>query len=367
MIEFAILACYGDNFFVRWIQTRMNERLQLDFLTGMRGYAALGVVLFHIFAIFTPNIHPAVMDILILGPKGVIVFFVLSAFTIALSLDGRQSEWCSYAVRRFFRIAPAYYLMLVIVLFGRESSFAAQFNTPFELRSFIFHLSFLNWIDFRHANNALGVEWTLSIEALYYILLPTFIWISRTGLGAVLLIVVSVGFHLLTPAPPVTEPWQWSPLPYAICFATGVIAYKYWSAISEWRVFKSGVVLIVVLMAAILIRPVFSFPMTIVWWTVVTCALLFSGRSVISEYIFANRIALWFGERSYSLYLVHLPLLVMIIRKQHGVIGAIVTLALSLVAAYCLHRWIEKPGVSLGRILVQRASRMAEVGSQQSR
>lgn len=356
LVEITTLACYVAHFFARWIKIRMNERLKLDFLTGVRGYAALGVVLFHIFGIFTPNLSPAIMDILILGPKGVIVFFVLSAFTITLSLDGRQTGWSSYAVRRFFRIAPAYYLMLVIVLFGRESSFAAQFDTPFELLSFIFHLSFLNWTDFRHANNALGVEWTLSIEVLYYIILPTLIWISRTSVGAVLLIIISLGFHLLTPTPPVTEPWQWSPLPYAICFAAGVIAYKYWSEISDWRVFKSGVVLIVVLAAAILVRPVFSFPMTIVWWTLVTCALLFSGRSMISEYMFANRIALWFGERSYSLYLVHLPLLVMIISKQHGLIGAIVTLVLSLVAAYCLHRWVEKPGILLGRMIERRVS-----------
>lgn len=316
----------------------------------------MGVVMFHVFGIFTPNIHPATMDILFLGPKGVIVFFVLSAFTIALSLDGRSSDWGSYAIKRFFRIAPAYYLMLVIVLFGRESSFAAKFDTPFELPSFIFHLSFLNWINYRHANNALGVEWTLSIEALFYTLLPVLIWISRTKLGVVTLILGSAGVHLLTPVPPITEPWQWSPLPYAICFAAGVITYKYWNSVSQWSAFKSGLFLIVALFAAIIIRPAFSFPMTIFWWTAVTCAMIFSGKSVISEYIFANRIALWFGERSYSLYLVHLPLLEMIIRKQHGALGAIATLVLTLVAAYCLHRWVEKPGVSLGRILVQRAS-----------
>lgn len=340
-----------------WHRSKMAERLQLDFLTGMRGYAALGVVMIHVLGIFTPNIHPNIMNIIYLGPNGVMVFFVLSAFTIALSLDGRQSDWPSYAIKRFFRIAPAYYLMLLIVLFGRESSFAAQFETPFDLRSFIFHLSFFNWIDFRHANNALGVEWTLSIEALFYMLLPGLIWATRSHFGAVTLLIVCGCLHLLMPAGQINESWKWSPAPYAICFAAGVVTYKYWQTMSAWPVFKSGLILGITLISAIVLRPALSLPMTIFWWTAITCALIFSGRSALSEYIFSNRVALWFGERSYSLYLVHLPLLAMIVPKQHGPLGAIATLSLTLIASYVLHRWIEKPGITCGRLLIQRLSR----------
>lgn len=314
----------------------------------------MGVVMIHVAGIFMPDMPSSIMRFIYLGPNGVMVFFVLSAFTIAMSLDGQRSDWLSYAIKRFFRIAPAYYVMLLIVLFGRESSFAAQFETPFDLRSFIYHLTFFNWIDFRHANNALGVEWTLSIEVLFYMLLPVLIWASRSTVGAVALLVGCLGALLLTPPTPITEAWKWSPAPYAICFAAGVVTYKHWQAVSQWPIFKSGAVLIVALAVAIIIRPALPLPMTILWWSLITCALIFSGRSMVSEYLFSNRVALWFGERSYSLYLVHLPLLVMIIPKQHGLLGAIATLALTLVSAYCLHRWVERPGISVGRLLIQK-------------
>lgn len=330
----------------------MNEQRRLNFITGIRGYAALGVVMIHIFGIFTPGIHPSIMNIIYLGPNGVMVFFVLSAFTIALSLENRKSEWVTYAIKRFFRIAPAYYLMLVVVLFGRESSFAAQFNTPFDKGSFLFHLSFLNWLDYRHANNALGVEWTLSIEMLFYVLLPLMVWLSRNTFGALLLIAACASSHALQPVSDVEEVWKWSPAPYAICFAAGVVALRYWNKFSNLFVFRSGAVLILTLALVFVVRPAFSFTFIIFWWTAVTVSLIFSGGSRLSSLLFESRFSLWLGERSYSIYLVHLPLLEMIIRKQNGPLGAALTLSATFAAAYVLHRWVEIPGISAGRAII---------------
>jgi peptidoglycan/LPS O-acetylase OafA/YrhL len=330
----------------------MTDGNRLNFLTGIRGYAALGVVLIHIFGIFTPGIHPIILNIIYLGPNGVMVFFVLSAFTIALSLENRKSCWVTYAIKRFFRIAPAYYLMLVIVFFGRESSFAAQFNTPFDKTSFLFHLSFLNWFDYRHANNALGVEWTLSIEMLFYALLPLMVWLSRNTFGALLLIAACASIHALQPVSNVVEVWKWSPAPYATCFAAGVVAFRHWNKLSNMFVFRSGAVLLVTLALVFVVRPSLSFTLVIFWWTAATVCLIFSGRSKFSSILFENRFSLWLGERSYSIYLVHLPLLEMIIRKQHGPLGAALTLCATFAAAYVLHRWVEVPGIAGGRAIV---------------
>ena len=50
------------------------------------------------------------------GQRGVQLFYMISAFTLYLSLDGRRTEqhpWTNYFLRRFFRIAPLFYLVIV--------------------------------------------------------------------------------------------------------------------------------------------------------------------------------------------------------------------------------------------------------------
>ena len=216
---------------------------ELRYLTGLRGYAAAGVVAVHVVGTFNPSIPTWMRELAMLGPKGVVVFFVLSAFTISLSLDGKPFAAGDYAIRRFFRIAPVYYLMLSLTFLLGGSYWALHFATPFDWKSLAFHLTFLNWIDYRHTNNALGVEWTLSIEVFFYFLLPAIIALSANMLGAMLLIATGFAVLVIPHAETPPEAWQWSPAPFAACFVAGVLAYRAWTFCREWHLFTSGVLL----------------------------------------------------------------------------------------------------------------------------
>jgi len=85
---------------------------RLDHIDSIRGIAVLLVVLVHS-SITVPNLVFPVKLASLYGQMGVQLFFVASAFTLCLSYELRQHERqanLKYAIRRFFRIAPAYYL-----------------------------------------------------------------------------------------------------------------------------------------------------------------------------------------------------------------------------------------------------------------
>jgi peptidoglycan/LPS O-acetylase OafA/YrhL len=63
------------------------------------------------------------------------------------------------------------------------------------------------------------------------------------------------------------------------------------------------------------------------------------------------RFLAWTGQISYSIYLLHFPLIVYGFQKlgRHGPVHLLVTLAVIYLCAYALYRWVERPGIQLAR------------------
>ena len=72
---------------------------------------------------------------------------------------------------------------------------------------------------------------------------------------------------------------------------------------------------------------------------------------------------LWLGRVSYSLYLIHVPVLLVTVHGLHGLLPleALLLLAipLALLAAEAMNRWVEQPSIALARRLPGTASRAA--------
>ncbi len=89
---------------------------RIEFIQYFRGIAILLVILTHTtHHAFKDNIGIKPIDMFIwFGHQGVTLFFVISAFTIFYSIDSKLStennSYDKFMVRRFFRIAPLYYL-----------------------------------------------------------------------------------------------------------------------------------------------------------------------------------------------------------------------------------------------------------------
>jgi len=130
----------------------------------LRAIAALSVVVLHI-APLAERLGVTIPGSR-LGNTGVQLFFVLSGYLITNAVLSRSYSRRTYIVNRSFRILPAYFFCLLIILLFRDASPLTTRNGLLDVAA---HVTFVHGLfqDYRTSLN--GVLWTLSIEWLYYL------------------------------------------------------------------------------------------------------------------------------------------------------------------------------------------------------
>jgi exopolysaccharide production protein ExoZ len=84
---------------------------RLDYLDALRGYAILGVVATHVQSLVSDR--PGIINTYgAFGSFGVELFFVVSAFTLTESWRQRDDGAAAFYIRRFFRIAPVFWIAI---------------------------------------------------------------------------------------------------------------------------------------------------------------------------------------------------------------------------------------------------------------
>lgn len=138
-----------------------------------RGVAVILVVFFHAYIAFNlndPGYPSFFLKYVPLGQYGVQMFFILSAFTLCNSFQqsisiSEKNRIRNFYIRRFFRIYPLFFVLLVLLLFVRENN-----GSP----TFIF-LNFLFVNNIYPPIGNMGIvpfSWTLNVEMLFYLLFP---------------------------------------------------------------------------------------------------------------------------------------------------------------------------------------------------
>lgn len=97
------------------------NRENLSYVDSLKGWAMLGVILTHSKAVYFPGILGKMG---IAGARGVQMFFLISAYLTAMSLDRtfeKETQWnwrisFKWILKRLIRIVPLYYLMLAVYL-----------------------------------------------------------------------------------------------------------------------------------------------------------------------------------------------------------------------------------------------------------
>src|SRR6476469_4998740 len=130
----------------------------------MRATAALLVLMLHI----APLAKPLGVDIpwAGVGTLGVHLFFVLSGYLIANAVLSRSYTPRRYALNRAFRILPAYFVAIAVVLFLRDPSYLTSWGG---IKDVLAHVFLLHTFFHDYRTSIHGVLWTLSLEWLFYI------------------------------------------------------------------------------------------------------------------------------------------------------------------------------------------------------
>ena len=289
---------------------------QIHSLQVFRGLAALAVAAHHAVLsteAFIGKVPDVLAKVLGMGYLGVDFFFVLSGFIIMyahMGDEGALSAVRRYSFKRLVRVFPAYLPISIalIALYAWLPGFSASADRSYSLLSSLLLIP-------ADGPPALSVAWTLVHELMFYaVFLLYFLgkrWLVVGLLAWVVLIVASQQLHVL-------DSWLRYPLSVLnIEFMLGVLsawvvrawALRVWLS-NGWRLLAvSGI--LVGCIGLILIRNestpyarlVFAFGL----------ALLIAGFA-IREQSAALRwpsLLLMMGNASYSIYLVHNPLLSM--------------------------------------------------------
>ncbi len=153
-------------------------------LDGFRGAAALGILAYHCWLLSgEPGLGViAVRNLLSSGFLAVSLFFVLSGFVLYLPVARRNGVFGplgAYARRRLARVLPAYYVVLIVCLIAYPLLVTASISEHVTAGSVLAHVLLAQQearlLPGYSGSLGFGVDpvvWTLSLEALFYLLLP---------------------------------------------------------------------------------------------------------------------------------------------------------------------------------------------------
>lgn len=316
-----------------------------------------------------------------LGWVALPIFFVVSGFCIHLTYcQSSQPSLKAFYLRRVFRIYPAYLLALLF--------FATVFpetRLPFTklthwaiLGAHIFHFHNL----FETSIVAINVTyWTISIEVQLYLLFPLFLLYARRYSYSwllVVLLVVEVSLHTVSvfvyDIPGHFPPAWIRGSPFFFCFSWAIGAAMADAYLSGKPLPFTKIHPVFWLVPGVLTSPLpwheFSFTFFALAMASVTARCLTAGpadeqRSYLGRFIRRT------GLYSYSIYLLHMPLLIFLTHlyenyfpgiEKHPflIFGAALSSWLVIFPLSALmYYWVEKPGIALGKRLLARSRRMA--------
>ncbi|MGQ2935469.1 acyltransferase family protein [Sphingopyxis sp.] len=358
---------------------RMNSAVapgrMLPTLTGLRGFAALAVLFYHIRGAMTGFLPDRVIAMLAQGYLAVDLFFVLSGFVLwwtygAEFRDQGIRAAPRFIVRRFARIFPLHLAILSAMLLfalallvsGRDPGAHYSFTALPAHYLLVQNWGFGNGLTWNDPAWSISTEW-----AAYLLLAIAGGWLTRLPRGAwsfpSLIIAMAAGLGWWFAATGRASIGDDIPatglLRCLVEFGIGILLCQWWTAQREaprGTAIIYGTALGLVGAAALLFGVAGSQPAAVplIMTAVVILAL---QASTAPRPFLSGRIAQWLGDISYAVYLSHFFLWILF--KLFFVddpmlvhpIKILAFILLTLAASHLLHIALEVPG----RRIAQRA------------
>jgi peptidoglycan/LPS O-acetylase OafA/YrhL len=215
------------------IKNRKIDDKEIRAITGFRAIAALGVFCFH-FGL--PGASPQwISNFAANGGLGVPFFFVLSGFVLTLSYENRTLQPITFAVDRFARIGPTYYLAFALAFINPSLSNGMELNYVFYVHLFALQ----SWIPTMDSGLSFnGPAWTISVEMFLYAMFPLLLKLATKKdsfcskwyfafLGGITLSLIPFAVHLyfLYPVNEINNSHSWTfllPVHYLGLFVVGM-------------------------------------------------------------------------------------------------------------------------------------------------
>ena len=344
---------------------------RLEGIDGLRAFAALWVVLFHIHA-FSGEQLPGIGLVLRSGSTGVSLFLILSGLCLYLPFAGGRDglfRTGGFFARRCRRLMPAYYTALIFSTLLAIAFSAAPRHVPLTpgalAGNLMAHLTLTQTLFPETFYGLNGAYWSLGLEWQLYLGLPLLIWgIRRYGIVPVvsLAVIVNILYRI-----GLFVAVQRGVIPAESALATAVLPNQFFGRCAE---FAFGMVVAELFVRGHLERfapycglaLVVLVPLSLLSTALPVSHLLFgltfsclvclvlSGGNVVSR-AFSWRPLVLLGVMSYSIYLVHEPIvegMAFVLRSDLGIspvqtfLWLLLLLPVVLLLAWALFMTVER-------------------------
>jgi len=307
---------------------------ELKSLTGIRGVAALWVVLLHYFELIQLNKDLYITKLFSNGIVAVDIFFLLSSFVMCLAYSEEFKEtisthsYKSFIKKRFARIYPAYFFW--VFMFLCFEFIKLDFNYAKILVNLLLIQNLFN------DSVIAGIFWSLSSEWLIYLVFPFLYFIlhkTRVSYINILLILIClVGLFVL---PSINNYFidfnkgLYSTPPNGFigvvmgfnsilrCLFSYVIGINLYLLIKDYNPatftrirFLKYFIIIVMFAISYFGKSVETYVLLLISSIILISTLYLSNKKV--DAFFASKIVYFLGKISYSIYLCHMFILVFI-------------------------------------------------------
>ena len=341
---------------------QIQEQKSLQLLQVLRAIASLLVVLLHCTTNMAEVLHKSFLwNSFIFGGSGVDIFFVLSGFIITYTSFRSFANWDklgTFLQRRFVRIFPTYWIIITGII-ALQLLLPISYRSHFDLAPEKLMQAYLLLPGHPMIN---GVSWTLTYELFFYVLFATAFliplknWIYYFSL-AYIVCIIGLRFsgynftgrnnwlHLIT-------------FPQNIEFFMGVLSVALIPRLPQKFAipFVFGGILLFIASAIFFShqRQVTNDDFNRVIMFGIPSFLIIAGlvKYELLKVINIHNVLLLLGEASYSLYLLHLPLIAISVKilaklqiQSALALHLIILLLVVLVSALSIYffKWIEKP------------------------
>ncbi len=346
----------------------MTKRIYRQDLQGLRAVAIILVLMFH-FKI--GNVSG--------GFSGVDVFFVLSGYLMTGLLLNKSGQAIAPVLKHFYwkriwRISPAYLASVVLTIIaawfillpsdllklGESSLFSVLFVTNF------YYANSAGYFDTDAIFKPLLHTWSLAVEMQFYVVWPLVILFLNRARPAIQVLVIG----LLTLLSFIGAIWLGISDPdvafYALPFRVwefglgGLIAHPVViTALARWQVpirLLQLPALLCLPLAGIILDNSLLWPAPYGLLPTLATAILILGGSYRQGGVSVRLLSLlpmvWLGEISYSLYLVHWPVVTMLHTlywPEPSLVLRLAAMFASIALAFGLYHLVEKPLREIGR------------------
>jgi peptidoglycan/LPS O-acetylase OafA/YrhL len=364
---------------------------ELSYFDFIRGWAAI-LVFFHHAAILGGGPTFLINNV---GTEAVNLFMFASGFLIFYqasinnTYDGfsNKNGIKNFYIRRFFRIAPVYYLILPVAYIlsytigdARLSIGAILPQTLTDMSRYyiidyisnaLYHVSFLFGFIPSYAFSTPLPDWSLGLEMQFYVIFPFLYILFRRNfllyitIFLILMLSVNIGLNSLHIS---------FPMPSFIAmkfhnFAAGMaIAFLYLNKESR----NKKLLLAVVMLFCYLGEKTIIMPLVIIFsfWYFLDNRLKIDKYKNLFDNIFANKTSIFLANISYPLYLIHLlfmiPYFAFLLNwfevksaqeTTLWFVESITLLIFMILISMFIHKFIEIPGIKIGKSLITKGSR----------